>query len=118
MLVMADGEITRLMLTSHILTMDGTTGVVVLAWDGMILGCGIVVLDGTIGAGVETSAGIVGIDGITGAGEATVAGAGITGVMVDLALQTLGVLLTDTAMEIKDIMEIEDTHTTQEDVVM
>ncbi len=98
--------------------MDGTTGAGVVLdsdGDGMTLGYGTVVSDGTTGAGAEASAGIVGIDGTTGAGEATVDGAGTTGATEVLVGQMLGVLHLVTVMQIKAFMEIEVMHITQVD---
>ena len=95
--------------------MAGTTS------DGVVMAVGTTGVMADYMVMATDGAGTVGIDGIAGTtsdGVVTVAGDGTTGVTVAMATQTLGVHLSDMAMQIKGIMAIEDMLTTQEDVVM
>ena len=94
MLVMAVGEITRLMLVSTYMITVGTT--LAVASDGAAAGP-IHIGDGTTGAMVATvGVGTDGIDGTTGVGAATAAGT--TGVGEVTVTDTPGALLTDTIL--------------------
>lgn len=74
-----------------------------------------VATDGTTGVMADMD-GTDGIDGTTGV--MAEAGAGTTGVTVDLDMLMLGVHLLDTVTIIADmVIEVTDMHTTQVDVV-